>query len=483
MKKYAVWSFLVGVFLLWAVFLRLYDLNHQSLWMDEAFSVNAAQEIIEKGEPLLDSGIYYNRAYAFHYVLAGFMLIDDSQFFLRLPSVIFSLLAIAAVFLTVRKMFPKHKEIAFFTVIIMGLAYWDVAWARQVRMYSMFSFLTWLSIYLALPGVRLNKLLKFLLLLGLFVLLYDTQKLALILLPILLMLYSENFSFIRDLLKKYARVFLIAFYALFLVLLVGTAIYQLLFAYPLYGFWMISSMPFFIIGVILVGLAAILKNQFSRETLWLFLILDTALAILVWYGLQDHMTVSYRYAFFVYPALYILMAIGCFFIFKKHTLLRVVGVFSIISLLVSLNFLPKRVYALESDSFNFKQKYYSYTPQPDWYKAYEYVMHNMQEGDVVISSQAVFSKLYLKRVGYWLTDGRPLPNDAVDFYVGAQALTSEEDLLNVIENKSGFLVFDFYSKDDSVAFKFEKFLNKMQLVYKDQGINQWSEILVYRFGY
>jgi len=42
--------------------LRIYDLGNQSLWLDEAISSIAAIAFLEKGEPVLPSGIFYGVA-------------------------------------------------------------------------------------------------------------------------------------------------------------------------------------------------------------------------------------------------------------------------------------------------------------------------------------------------------------------------------------------------------------------------------------
>ena len=68
---------------------RIYFLSYQSIWMDESFSMNAAYEILEKGYPLLDSGVFYGGSLLNLYLISFFMLIFNDVFGARLVSVIF----------------------------------------------------------------------------------------------------------------------------------------------------------------------------------------------------------------------------------------------------------------------------------------------------------------------------------------------------------------------------------------------------------
>ncbi|MDP2947052.1 MAG: hypothetical protein Q8N88_02970, partial [Nanoarchaeota archaeon] len=75
--------------LCFAFFIRVYSLGVPPLWIDESISVNVAQKIIQKTIPVLDSGWNYNSSPLFHYAVAISVLIKDSEFFARFPSVIF----------------------------------------------------------------------------------------------------------------------------------------------------------------------------------------------------------------------------------------------------------------------------------------------------------------------------------------------------------------------------------------------------------
>jgi predicted membrane-bound mannosyltransferase len=85
---------LLGLIVLFAAFLRIYGLGHPTLWVDESISAVASLNILEKGVPVLDSGLLYGRAYVFHYLQAFFLLFGQSDFLVRFISVIFGLLTV-----------------------------------------------------------------------------------------------------------------------------------------------------------------------------------------------------------------------------------------------------------------------------------------------------------------------------------------------------------------------------------------------------
>lgn len=50
---------ILGIFIFWGGFLRLHNLGVQSLWIDEGYTINAAQGVLDHGYPILDSGLSY----------------------------------------------------------------------------------------------------------------------------------------------------------------------------------------------------------------------------------------------------------------------------------------------------------------------------------------------------------------------------------------------------------------------------------------
>jgi len=130
-----LWSILGSVIII-AAALRLYNLGGPSLWFDEAITSNAAEAVLRTGEPVFPSGFVYDRALPHSYVVAAsFELFGVSEFAGRLPSVVFGLLTVLALYLLGREV--GDGRVGLVAAVLAGLAAWEVAWTRQVRMYPM----------------------------------------------------------------------------------------------------------------------------------------------------------------------------------------------------------------------------------------------------------------------------------------------------------------------------------------------------------
>ena len=136
---------LLGLILLFGFFLRVYSLGEPALWIDESTSSIASQMILEKGAPIFDSGLLYDRAYLFHYVQAGFMLLGDGDFFARFASVIFGLLTILLAYIIGRE---YSKTGGLISALFMSVFYLEVFYSRQARFYQLFQLMFFLSLYL-----------------------------------------------------------------------------------------------------------------------------------------------------------------------------------------------------------------------------------------------------------------------------------------------------------------------------------------------
>ena len=88
----------LGIILLFGLFIRVYNLGVAPLWIDESISSIAAKEILEKGAPVFDSGLFYSRALFYHYSEAFFLLFGVNDFNARIASVIFGLATILLLF-------------------------------------------------------------------------------------------------------------------------------------------------------------------------------------------------------------------------------------------------------------------------------------------------------------------------------------------------------------------------------------------------
>lgn len=169
------------VILVFALFLRVYSLGNAPLWIDEASSANAARMIVETGKPVMDSGLNYGYR-VFHYLMSFFLLFGISDFNVRLVSVVFGLLTIVLGYFIGKE---YSKESGLLTALFLAVFYLEVFYSRQARMYQMFQFMFFLSLYLLYKSGRSKKYENLLLVLSIicFFITLDTHLAGLILAP------------------------------------------------------------------------------------------------------------------------------------------------------------------------------------------------------------------------------------------------------------------------------------------------------------
>jgi 4-amino-4-deoxy-L-arabinose transferase-like glycosyltransferase len=141
LKKYEVP--LVGILLIitlfWGSFLRIYKLGNQSLWIDEGYTINAAQGVLAHGHPLLDSGQEYTPHRLSVYLTAASMKIFGfdpmNPWSARLPHALFGIISI---YLIYRAMYSTTKNLwaSLFAAFCFAFFPWEIAWSRQVRGYA-----------------------------------------------------------------------------------------------------------------------------------------------------------------------------------------------------------------------------------------------------------------------------------------------------------------------------------------------------------
>src|SRR3989338_5633022 len=71
-RKILFWGLILAL-IGYGLFLRVYGLGEQSLWIDEGYTINASQAILERGIPQLDSGKMYSGWMLSTYMTAGAM--------------------------------------------------------------------------------------------------------------------------------------------------------------------------------------------------------------------------------------------------------------------------------------------------------------------------------------------------------------------------------------------------------------------------
>ncbi len=144
--KFVKDNYLLLLILALGLFLRIYNLSAESIWFDEAFSVmiskRGAFEIInsvlnnaaEKNPPL-------------YYVLLHFwvLVFGDSEFSVRLMSVILGSVSIIAIYALGKLLFNKRAGII--AALIIAVSVFHIQYSQEARAYALIALLSIISYY------------------------------------------------------------------------------------------------------------------------------------------------------------------------------------------------------------------------------------------------------------------------------------------------------------------------------------------------
>ena len=124
--------------------LRIYDLGTESLWLDEGFSIRIAdlnlfQIVVEKTYRDIHPPLYY---VILHYWIN---LFGDTEFSTRFLSVLFGLFSIFMIYKVGTLLF--NKNVGMLSSLLLALSVFHIQYSQEVRMYSLMTLLTLLSIY------------------------------------------------------------------------------------------------------------------------------------------------------------------------------------------------------------------------------------------------------------------------------------------------------------------------------------------------
>lgn len=143
--EYKVQLRLFLLILLLGTLLRLYNLDTESFWTDEAFSVIHAQQ---PSVALVVAGVAQTEAAPPGYYLLlhyWMQLFGNTVFMIRLLSVIFSMLAVVMLFLLVRLLLNTNT--ALLASLLMSVTMLQIEYAQEARLYTLFTFLSLVSTY------------------------------------------------------------------------------------------------------------------------------------------------------------------------------------------------------------------------------------------------------------------------------------------------------------------------------------------------
>lgn len=146
-EKYLYYIFLIIVFL--GILLRIINLNYNSFWIDELFSINTAK--MDSVSGILDdcrNDVHpplYQLLLHYYIKFAG-----DSETAARLLSAVFGILSAAGFFLLANLLFNSKKAVAM--MLMFTVAYFPVYYSQEVRSYSLLLLLTIITNYFFLKA-------------------------------------------------------------------------------------------------------------------------------------------------------------------------------------------------------------------------------------------------------------------------------------------------------------------------------------------
>lgn len=428
---------MAAAFVMGGVFLRVSNLGDQSLWIDEGFTINGAQAVLDHGYPLLDSGGVYPYGPLTVYLTAGALKAFGFDAFepwaARVPAVLLGSFLALIVALFAKRLFPDRSIVWVTALFLASFCSWAIAWSRQARGYIAIAFFGLLTFYLILR-YRETKEKKSLIFAALsYIAALLSHGPAILLLPAFISLVAVKPTNARLSL----RASLLAVAVPIASLLGGVALsFHADYVRFMSGNW---GFTLFLWG----GLAGCALAAFDKERrerlMYVALPCGSGLVTAIFFGLRQ----EGRYLFVLIPFAILLTVYAAV---RLTELLRVPKKFAALAtcaVLVAyswpaLDFVPKRFHALEPG-----------VPQADFARAYDYIKKNMQEGDVVVSMYAHLHEIYLNQKGYWLpTSLSPYPEELAgrlaagkDFYVGAPIATGTDSLLNIARRSHGFALF------------------------------------------
>ncbi len=480
---------LLGV-LIWGGFLRFYKLGEQSLWIDEGYTINAAQQTLKYGYPLLESGKVYDPHMGNTYVVAAAIKIFGLDPFhpwsSRIPQAIAGLIGIY-LFFRASYLTTKNLAVSLIATICFTFFTWHIAWARQARGYvemqtfliaSYMSFLSWF---------QERKVWYFILgsiLIGLAWLFQGVAMVAFPLIPLFLGLYV---IINRSQVKSVASI------QLGLVIL-GIAVMLLKFIAPkipalvslgyetTYFAFLINTFAIYIL-IIIIGTFISLKN---KNTPFLSFFIPSLFFIApgfitMWFS----QVIQFRYLLVISPFIFVLTALAIneimAFVRKYNDKYLPITVTIVLGFLLfhTLSFKPQATYLLEEGS-----------PQPPFAATYDLIKKTISPGDLVISPYTQMTNIYMGDPGYWLPvslTGRKSEVAAKtingrDYYTGAPKINSPEEMTDLINNHRGYIILDTMARNRLEPAMLDAIKNNKRstLVFQKQTTN--GSIQMYHFN-
>jgi hypothetical protein len=149
-------SLLLGGVLLLAAWLRWRYITHVQPNPDEFVTLLAVKMILQKGVPVLPSGLFYEHGLLFSYAgAAASAVLGFSREAVRATSLLFGLLTIWLTWYVGRRWFSPGAGLLAATLLAVAPA--AVMWGGRARMYTMLQWWVLLTLYFAFNGALLHR--------------------------------------------------------------------------------------------------------------------------------------------------------------------------------------------------------------------------------------------------------------------------------------------------------------------------------------
>jgi uncharacterized membrane protein len=147
---------IVGIIVLVAAGIRLFGIDFESIWLDEGVSWYIASKPFWD---VIQTVAYDTADGVLHYLILHFWLkLGDSEFTMRLLSVLFAILTIPFIFLITKRLARDSNNLAgYLSAVFLCLSPFHIYHSQEVRCYTLLLLLSALSFYFVLLFVQEGK--------------------------------------------------------------------------------------------------------------------------------------------------------------------------------------------------------------------------------------------------------------------------------------------------------------------------------------
>lgn len=491
MKKSHIYLLLTLVIIL-ASYFRLINLGANDFWVDEFLHLFAAKGLLTKFYPVMPSGLTYLRALPYTFLVAASMKIFGfNAFAARLPSVIFGILMIVAVFYFVKKYCDENTALIACTLIAFDP--FSFIWSRVSRMYSMFEVLFFICAMLAFwilnKGFSFDKKYykKISLFICLFVLMIAVRPIGFFLVPVLIAYVFA--SYLLNL--KIPDFKILGSFSLFASVILITVLFIVgKFSVTTDLIKIFSQINPLFTPILLICLVYCL---ISRNRFALFVAL-AFIAPLTIHSLFFKMWKQDRYILYLFPFAYLAISLPVGKIIgmlsdkylrnkpelgkaslpavnKSVILQNLIFACLILMIVFYANYMVNKTYDLKIIGF------------PNYKKAAEIITNNPRydKDDIIVSTLPMASFFYTGKTDYWLRSNENAIKDKsyikngkeLEIFTGAILIRKKKDLEKLIKTKKDVW---FYT-DERILWvdsDIRELLKNLRFIYKNRGLVIYS---------